>query len=510
MNITHLKFRKLLFISATSLSVYSCSVSDSFDGDYSKWDFSGSVVDATDNQHLSEVTIVYQDASGKKIETQTDSNGFFFIDELPYGSHTFTFSYKKINGKDTLFYTPKTISISSTNESSHMEGVVANNSSIVRLNPINASLTGEFYIYDEDSGKNIPVLGAELNIIHQDTNFINLFPANFSTETDSTGSFSFHNLPADTGFILQIKPYSYNGARYTTTSIELPRLLPNTEKDIGRNTLVRDSSIEKSSAIISSNVLDANMNGFANVSTLTIPYYVFREKLSEKNLSVSVKADTSIFYVTPTLKNDTLFLKHDIAFPAESKISVNITAYKKKNNDRIALELSGDSAFTTDRGLYAITSNAWPSNKNFKATFGIEDTIWVKFSEKLDENTDRIQWNYASDMARTIYANGYYANANSWIKKDTLFVQMQEKILDSREQGDSVGMNITVYAKNEMYLKNFILKTELEVPPSSSSSEASSSSSAAQTSSSSEETETSSSATVSSSSSTKSSSSASK
>ena len=167
-----------------------------------------------------------------------------------------------------------------------------------------------------------------------------------------------------------------------------------------------------------------------------------------------------------------------MAFPAETKIVVTIVAYKKSNGDRIALELSGNSAFTTDRGLYAVTSNAWPSNKKFRATFGIKDTIWVKFSEQLDTNTDRIQWNYANGMARTIYANGYYANAKSWVKKDTLFVKMLEDILESRSQGDSVGMNITVYAKNEMYLKGFTLHTELEVPPPSSSSVVSSSSAA--------------------------------
>ena len=55
---------------------------------------------------------------------------------------------------------------------------------------------------------------------------------------------------------------------------------------------------------------------------------------------------------------------------------------------------------------------------------------------------------------------------------------MLEKILDSRSQGDSVGMNVTVYAKNEMYLKGFTLRTELKVPPSSSSSAVSSSSAA--------------------------------
>ena len=465
-----------LLLAFSSYFICSCSVSDSLDSDYSKWSFSGSVVDANDNQALNGATITYQDASGKKAEATTDENGYFYIEALPYGTRSFTFSYKKISKKDTLYYSPKTISITSTSESSHMEGVVANNSSIVRLSPINASLTGEFYIHDENSEKDVPASDVKLNIVYQGDDFINIFPNNFSAKTDDKGKFTFKGIPADTGFILQAESYSYGDMRYTSSNVTLPKLKSDVKTDLGRIFLTRDTIIEKKPVIKSSNVMDGNFNGYNNVSTLITPYYVFNEKISDKNLSVTVKADTSVFYVTPTLSKDTLFLKHNLAFPAETKIVVSITAYKKSNGDRIALTMSGDSAFTTDRGLYAVTSNAWPSNKQFRATFGIKDTIWVKFSEQLDTNTDRIQWSYANGMARTIYANGYYANAKSWIKKDTLFVKMQEKILDSRVQGDSVGMNITVYAKNDMYLKGFTLRTELEVPPPSSSSVVSSSS----------------------------------
>ena len=467
-----------LLLAFSSYFICSCSVSDSLESDYSKWSFSGSVVDANDNQGLSGAVITYQDASGKKAEATTDQNGYFYIEALPYGTRSFTFNYKKISKKDTLYYSPKTISITSTSESSHMEGVVANNSSIIRLSPINASLTGEFYIHDENSEKNVPASDVKLSIVYQSEDFINIFPKNFSAKTGSDGKFTFTGLPADTGFILQAESYSYGDMRYTSNNITLPRLKSDVKTDLGRIFLSRDTTIEKKQIIKSSNVMDGNFNGFSNVSTLATPYYVFSEKISDKNLSVTIKADTSVFYVTPTLSKDTLYLNHDLAFPAETKITVSINAYKKSNGDRIALTLNGDSAFTTDRGLYAVTSNAWPSNKQFRATFGIQDTIWIKFSEQLDTNTDRIQWSYANGMARTIYANGYYANAKSWVKKDTLFVKMQEKILDSRVQGDSVGMNITVYAKNEMYLKGFTLRTELEVPPPSSSSAESSSSAA--------------------------------
>jgi hypothetical protein len=501
MNFFNSIINNCLFLTFTASLFAGCSTTDSTSSNYSRWDFSGSVVDATDNKGLNKAVITYQDASGKIVEKETDKDGYFYIEELPYGTRSFTFSYKKISKKDTLYYSPKTVSISSTNESSHMEGVVAGNSSIVRLAPINASFKGELYFYDESAGKKLPVSGVKLNIIHQNADFINIFPETFSSKTDSTGKFTFKKLPADTGFILQVSPYTYNKLRYTANDIVLPKLKSNFEIDLGRYILNQDTIIKPKTPIKASNVMDINMNGYNGISTLATPYYVFSESITDKNMSISVKADTATFYVKPTISGDTLFLKHDLAFPAETKIAVNITAYKKKSGDRISLELKGDSAFTTDRGLYAVTSNAWPSNKKFKSTFGTKDTIWVKFSEKLDENTERIQWSYVNGMARSIYANGYYANAKSWIKQDTLFVQMMDKILESRAQGDSVGMSVTVYAKNEMYLKGFTLRTELKVPASSSSSAVSSSSAKAAVSSSSSNAASSSSTAVSSSSS---------
>ena len=277
-----------LFLTLSACVIAGCSTSDSTSSDYSRWDFSGSVVDATDNKGLNKAIITYQDASGNITETETDKNGYFYIEELPYGTRSFTFSYKKISAKDkdTLYYSPKSVSITSTSESSHMEGVVAGNSSIVRLSPINASFKGELFIYDEDADKKIPVSGAKLNIIHQNADFINIFPETFSSKTDSTGKFTFKKLPADTGFILQVSPYTYNNLRYTASDIVLPKLKSNFEIDLGRYILNQDTIIKPKTPIKASNVIDVNMNGYSGVSTLTTPYYVFSESITDKNLSV--------------------------------------------------------------------------------------------------------------------------------------------------------------------------------------------------------------------------------
>lgn len=276
--------------------------------------------------------------------------------------------------------------------------------------------------------------------------------------------------------MLNIAPYAYKDMRFTLPATVLPRLAASSSKDIGRAYLQQDTLVTLPFRIKASNVMDSDQKGFKNVSPLTVPYFVFNETISDKNLGVNMSGD-SAFTIIPVVKGDTLFVKHDRPLPASTEFTTTIVAYTKKGNERIEIVLDGESAFTTGRGLYAVTSNMWPENERYRATFSVSDTMWVKFSETLASNAERIQWHYASGADRTIYANGYYANAKAWIHTDTLFVQMQDTILDSRTPGDTVGFSVTVYAKSGLYLENALFKTELVVPPSSSSAAEESSSS---------------------------------
>jgi len=450
-------------------TLISCSVSDSEDGEYSKWNYAGNVVDAENNLKLGGVEITYQSASGEVKTVFTDDSGYFFIEGLPYGTRTFRFSYKDVNDDDTLYYAPHVESVNSTSESSHMEGVVASNAAVIKLSPLSGSIKGELYIQEENFDNAIPVKNASLTLVHGDDEFINLFPESFSATTDSLGKFCFKNLPADTGLVLKVSPTSYKDLRYTIADIAVPRLKSSITVDLGRTLFERDTLIKKEHDVTFSNVMDQNYKGYGSRSPLIIPYYVFKEEISSNNLFVEVRSDSAVFYVEPKINKDTLFLTHaDSAFTAETRYTVKIDAFGKKSETRYSLEFSGDSAFTTDKGFYAVASNAWVSHKDYKASFSINDTIWIKFNENLDKNVERVQWNYAENAARTIYAHSYGKNADSWIKDDTLFIQMQERILDTREQGDSIGMNITAYSERGLVLKNFALYTELQVNTSTS------------------------------------------
>ena len=49
-------------------------------------------------------------------------------------------------------------------------------------------------------------------------------------------------------------------------------------------------------------------------------------------------------------------------------------------------------------------------------------------------------------------------------RKIALWTHNDRDILVNRDRGDSVGMNITVYAYDGSYIDSFILRTELIVP----------------------------------------------
>jgi len=453
----------------TMLALVACSVTDSESDSYSKWEYSGYVLDASNGKGLPGATISYQDSDGKAATATTDDDGSFFIDGLPYGSLSFSFSYMEVDGKDTLFYAPKVRTVGSTSESSSMQGIVASVSNVIRLSPLNAGITGEFYIRDPQSGADIPLKKTAVWITASDTSFINLDQGSFATKTDSTGAFTFEGLPADSGLLLNIAPYLHKDMRFSLPATILPRLTSGKSRDIGRAYLQQDTLVAAPFRIEHSNVMDSDQKGYKGVSPLTVPYFVFNEAISDKNLGISMSGD-SAFVITPQVKGDTLFIKHDRPLPASTEFTTTIVAYTKKNSERIEITLDGESAFTTGRGLYAVTSNTWAENEKYRATFGVGDTLWVKFSEALSTNTERVQWHYVDNAARSLYANGHYANASAWIRSDTLFVQMMEKILDTRVPGDTVGFSVTVYAKSGLYLENAIFKTELYVPETSSSS----------------------------------------
>lgn len=446
----------LILVLSASILFSGCGVSDSETNEYSKWTFSGYVVDGAENKGLSGAEIAFLDDDGNTKTVLTDSTGAFYIENIPYGTRSFRFSYLRVttSGKtqDTLYYGERILNVGSTTESSAMEGVVANGSRIVKLFPLNAALKGDLYLILDDSELKVPAESVQVSLQYLDTTFVNNAPSNFLAVTDSLGRFSFANLPADSNWAISFAAKTYGGRRYVADAVTLPALSAKKVLDIGRAFMNVDTLVEAESFVVASNVLDADGLGLKNISPMIVPYFVMAKALDAANLSVSLTYNDTAFLVNPILSGDTLFLRHDLNLPAERVFSVDIYGYTKRTRERVHVLLDSTSRFETGKGLYVTSSNTWNTSGKYRSSFAQYDTLWVCFSEALNTDASGIAWAAASKGQETLYGSGVTANATTWIHGDTLFVRPDQRL--SAESGDSVGFNVTVSSKSGLTAEN--------------------------------------------------------
>jgi len=433
-----------------------CGANDSDTNEYSKWTFSGYVVDGVENKGLSGAEIAYLDDEGNTQTVFTDSSGAFYIADIAYGTRSFTFSFFEVitSGKtqDTVYYGTRILSAGSTTESSAMEGVVANGSRIVKLFPLNADLEGDLYLIVDDSGIKVPAESVQVSLRYLDTTFVNSNPKRFLAVTDSSGRFTFADLPADSNWVISFAVKKYGSLRYVADSYALPLLLSEQSLDIGRTFMNVDTLVEAESFVVASNVLDDDGLGLKNISPVTEPYFVMAKALDVANLSVSLTYKDTTFLVTPVISGDTLFLRHDLNLPAERTFSVDIYGYTKKTRERVHVLLDSTASFKTGKGLYAIASNTWTTSGKYQASFALYDTLWIRFSETLDSAVGLVQWAEASDADATLYGAGVSKNAEVWIHKDTLFVRPDQRV--AVVSGDTIGFNVTVVSASGLVASN--------------------------------------------------------
>ena len=121
--------------------------------EYNKWTFSGYVVDGYSGKPLSNVSIFYRIESGIETEYITTSTGNFYINNLPFGEKNFRFVY---NDSINYRYTEKLLVVSNVSSMAPPDGELADASRIVRLFPLNASISGKVIIKLRDGAMAIP------------------------------------------------------------------------------------------------------------------------------------------------------------------------------------------------------------------------------------------------------------------------------------------------------------------------------------------------------------------
>lgn len=457
-------FCAFFLIFATSVLLSGCGVSDSETNEYSKWTFSGYVVDGVDNKGLSGAKITYQNGDGDMKSVSTDGTGAFYIENLAYGAQSFRFSYFRVTdsdgSEDTLYYGERVLNVSSTGESSAMEGIVANGARVVRLYPLNASLKGDVYLVLDDSELKVPAESVLVSLQYLDTTFVNNAPESFLAVTDSLGRYSFSGLPADSNWKITFSAKSYGGLRYVANPGTLPRLQSGYAQDAGRTFMAKDSSVKNPSFVVSSNVLDVDGLGLKNISPLAVPYFVMKKALDPENLSVSLTYGDSAFLVNPKVAGDTVFLRHDKNFPANKLFTADIYGYTLSGKERVHILLDSTARFETGAGLHIVSSNTWQTSGKYVSSFAMYDTLWIRFSDSLNTDLSKVAFSEASKGQGSLYVRGALANASAWIHGDTLFVRPDQRL--DASAGDSVGLNVTVYSKNGLVLENAEIYSKYE------------------------------------------------
>jgi hypothetical protein len=418
------------------LCFISCQNLSSLPKEYGTWSFSGYVIDGYTQRPLLNVSIRYLDTAGTIQEEVTDSSGKFFISGLPFGDRSFQFVCTRT---DTL-YTQKIIVVSSYKESSNIEGVIGDVSRVISLFPLAGSVSGEIYIWLSGSGNTIPARNVNVEIsYYNDTNFINSTPIVFAAAADSVGRFGLTNLPIAPGALLTISSYRVNGLTYKSDPIDVPQISKTRNVSLGRVYLTTNDSTQASIGQVRSNVLSTDGFGLTGVAIDISPWYIFPTRPVTSTIAVAISGGGSP-NAAVRVSGDTVFIDPVRNFSFDSLVTISITGTDTAGNS-IGFVFDGVKRFRTERGIFPVASNTWTTPSVPLRTFKLNDTIWVKFSELLDTDINKIDW-AASTANKVIYGSGSNANASVWVKADTLFVRPDQRL--AVNYGETMGFKVNV------------------------------------------------------------------
>ncbi len=195
-------------------------------------------------------------------------------------------------------------------------------------------------------------------------------------------------------------------------------------------------------SVFHSNVLDKNGMGARNVPATITPYFVLSSMLDSVTAGVSFSGggEPAAFC---SFRGDTLFARPVQPFGFESQIATTISGQDTAGN-QVVITLAGPRAFTTERALIPVESNVWTAD-NQLALRAPGDTLWVRFSEPLDQSPDSIDW-YNPAVAGAIFGGKERVNARSWVSVDTLLVAPDNRI--QLTDGMIAGFKVSVAASS--------------------------------------------------------------
>jgi len=423
----------LIAVMGFGMLLLGCSSTGDSVSDDPTWSYSGVVMDGSADSALEGAVVQYLNAQGDSQSVVTNSRGEFFIGSVPYGQRTFHFScHKRALGDSGTLYGDRLVAASSYNESSTMPGALAGSARVVRMFPMTGAVKGELMVRVSGTGAVVPARKVALRMIYRDTTFLCRRAESFLATTDSAGSFRFDSLPADSGLQLSVARFSQDGHWYEASVTDVPRLLARGTTFLARVIATADSAADYQEPIAASNVLDAGGLGLSGIATGTVPWFRIAFPFDATRLDVQLRNGTAALGVVARVSGDTVFLQHSDPLPSDTLLTTEITGLDAKGI-RFHVLLDGSRRFRTRKAMTAVESNAWSSSAAYRSSAGLQDTLWVRYSEALSKDSTRLQWSKSS-AARTIYGRGVNANARCWVSAETLFV-----VPDQRLKVDTVG-----------------------------------------------------------------------
>lgn len=404
------------------LLILSCLKNDDLEDEIGSWSFSGTVLDGESELPLSDVVISYPDEDGTIQSILSNTEGNFFINDVPYGERTFKFA---LSSDDTT-YTHKTLVVSSETESVALGGVIGDVSQVVYLYPRTGSISGTLFYQPKGTDYKLPVSSSVVKIEYRDALMQNTEPGVLSTFTDSLGNFILGSLPVVPGGILTFSSYERGGVTYTAPSMLVQNIHTDRVMPIGAISYsTTDSSTTGNKSILKSNVLTSDGFGLTDISVNSEIWYKIPTLLKTASAFLEISGAEAID-VSTRLSNDTVYITPLSDLPYSSLVAVRIIG-QDLSGSKWNIELDGIKQFKTEKSAYPVETNFWEKSWQVKGRFSNNDTLWVRFSEELDTLSSSLQW-IATSAESKFYGSGSKKNGSVWISKDTLYLVPDQRL----------------------------------------------------------------------------------
>lgn len=434
-------FRLLLAAVFSALALFGCQDDGVGPEEYGTFSFTGFVIDGSTKAPLEGAVLTYTDREGGSKEAVTDASGAFLVPSLPFGERNFKVSMPSSGSGPA--YTRKLVVVSSLNESRSIEGVVGNVSMVAALYPLTGSVSGTLAARLPGSGRSAAASKVAVKLAFKDTAVANSSPVVFDTVTDSQGRFAFKNLPVAPGANLIFNSLTLNGDLYALAPVEVDQLFAKGGVELGTLFMAAKDSADDRIKQVKSNVLSADGYGLPGVPVDRTLWYILPMAPEEGTLAVTLDGG-KVPNTRLSVHDDTLFVDPVDNLSFDTEISVTVSGLDTAG-DQIHFEFDGIRKFRTEKGIHPLESNAWDRVGVSKQDFKPEDTLWVRFSAALDPDVNKIGWS-ASSADNDIFAGTQGANAQAWVKADTLFVRPDQRL--AVDHGETMGFKISVLSKD--------------------------------------------------------------